>query len=111
MVFPSDGAILMPWIAAGEPAVRSGLIADQLVAATPIALGLVCVTEVLTIRYRRPIPLDVELTLEARCERDGDDRVRARCTIAAGTTTCLEADAEMVVAPQVTAPARADGGR
>jgi acyl-coenzyme A thioesterase PaaI-like protein len=79
------------------------LLADQLVAATAIPLGIVCVTESLSIRYRRPIPLDVDLTLAAECEQVADDRVRATCTIGADGKVCVEADAEMVVAPHVTA--------
>ena len=91
----------------GPPGAAHGgvaaLLADQLVAATPIPLGIVCVTESLAIRYRRPIPLDADLVLAAACEPVGDDRVRASCTVRAGDKVCVEADAEMVVAPQVTA--------
>jgi acyl-coenzyme A thioesterase PaaI-like protein len=90
----------------GPPGAAHGgvgaLIADQLVAVTPLALGLVCVTESLTVRYRRPIPLEAELTLTAECAQVGDERVRATCTIAAGDNVCVEADADMVVAPHVT---------
>jgi acyl-coenzyme A thioesterase PaaI-like protein len=94
----------------GPPGVAHGgvgaLIADQLVAVTPMTLGLVCVTESLTVRYRRPIPLDVDLALGAECERVSDDRARAWCTIATADATCLEGEAQMVVAPQVISPAR-----
>jgi acyl-coenzyme A thioesterase PaaI-like protein len=95
----------------GPPGAAHGgvgaLIADQLVAVTPMTLDVICVTELLAVRYRRPIPLDVDLTLVAGCERVSPDRVRAWCTIAAGDRVCVEGDAELVVAPHVIAPAAA----
>jgi acyl-coenzyme A thioesterase PaaI-like protein len=94
----------------GPPGVAHGgvgaLIADQLVAVSPMTLGLVCVTQSLTIRYRQPIPLDVDLVLEAGCELMAEERLRAWCTIATADTKCVEGEAQMVVAPQVISPAR-----
>lgn len=99
----------------GPPGAAHGgvgaLIADQLVASTPMVLGIVCVTESLTVRYRRPIPLEVELTLGAGCERVSEERVRAWCSITAGDAVCIEGNAEMVVAPHITAPAPPHAGR
>jgi acyl-coenzyme A thioesterase PaaI-like protein len=98
----------------GPPGAAHGgvgaMIADQLVAVTPFLLGLTCVTRTMTVRYRRPIPLDRTVSLEAWCEPVSDaagaasPMVRAWCTIAAGDDVLVEAEAEMVVAMHVTRP-------
>ena len=94
----------------GPPGVAHGgvgaMIADQLVAVTPFVLGLTCVTRTMTVRYRRPIPLHRELTLEARCEQTADEAARAWCTISVDGEVVLDAEAEMVVAMHVTRPER-----
>ena len=100
----------------GPPGAAHGgvgaMIADQLVAVTPFRLGLTCVTRTMTVRYRRPIPLDHDLVLEAWCEPVFDEGkisgplVRAWCTISVGDDVVLDAEAEMVVAMQVTRPER-----
>jgi acyl-CoA thioesterase FadM len=82
------------------------MIADQLVAVTPFVLGLTCVTRSMTVRYRRPIPLYRELTLDGRCEQVADEAARAWCTISVDDEVVLEAEAEMVVAMHVTRPDR-----
>jgi acyl-coenzyme A thioesterase PaaI-like protein len=72
------------------------LLADQLVACTQIALGVQGVTRTLSVRYRRPLPLHTELSLDAGAALDGD-RVHARGTISAGDTVCLQIEAELAV--------------
>ena len=98
----------------GPPGVAHGgvgaMIADQLVAVTPFVLGLTCVTRTMTVRYRRPIPLQRELTLEARCEQTADEAARAWCTISVDDDVVLEAEADMVVAMHVTRPETGPAG-
>jgi uncharacterized protein (TIGR00369 family) len=65
----------------------SAMLADQLVAAAPMAIGLRTVTKSLTVRYLRPLPLDEELELWGECTPDGEQykakfEVRARGEIA-----------------------------
>ena len=99
----------------GPPGVAHGgvgaMIADQLVAVAPFVLGLTCVTRAMTVRYRRPIPLYRELTLEARCEKTADEAARAWCTISVDDDVVLEAEADMVVAMHVTRPDGRPGRR
>ncbi|TML88212.1 MAG: PaaI family thioesterase [Actinobacteria bacterium] len=99
----------------GPPGVAHGgvgaMIADQLVAVAPFVLGLTCVTRAMTVRYRRPIPLYRELTLEARCEQTADEAARAWCTISVDDDVVLEAEADMVVAMHVTRPDGRPGRR
>jgi len=71
------------------------LIADQLIAIVPWTLELSAITKSLSVRYRRPLPLGVELALEAWGEREGD-RVAARGTISSPDGVCIEIDAELV---------------
>src|SRR5439155_611436 len=71
------------------------MIADQLVALTAHLLGRVCVTRSLQIRYRRPMPLDTELELEAWSEAIDDKRSNAWCTVSAGGKVVLEGTAEL----------------
>jgi uncharacterized protein (TIGR00369 family) len=99
----------------GPPGAAHGgvaaMIADQLVAVAPFLLGLTCVTRSMTVRYRRPVPLHRELTLEARCEQIADKAARAWCTISVDDDVVVEAEAEMVVAMHVTRPGSRPGGR
>ena len=99
----------------GPPGVAHGgvgaMIADQLAAVAPFVLGLTCVTRAMTVRYRRPIPLYRELTLEARCEQTADEAARAWCTISVDDDVVLEAEADMVVAMHVTRPDGRPGRR
>src|SRR5689334_24573461 len=69
----------------------SAMLADQLVAASPMALGVSTVTKSLTLRYLRALPLDEEVELWGRCEVDGEQfkakfEVRARGKIAVAGT-------------------------
>jgi acyl-coenzyme A thioesterase PaaI-like protein len=72
----------------------SAMLADQLVAASPMAIGVHTVTKSLTIRYLRALPLDEEVELWGRCEPDGEQfkakfEVRARGEIAVAGTAVL----------------------
>ena len=65
----------------------SAMVADQLVAAAPMAIGVRTVTKSLTIRYVRALPLDEEVELWAVCTPDGEQfkakfEVRARGEVA-----------------------------
>ena len=95
----------------GPPGAAHGgvgaMIADQLVAVTPFALGLACVTRSMTVQYRRPLPLQRELVLEAWCRQISDSEARAWCTISVDGEVALEAEAEMV-ALRLTRPERHD---
>ncbi len=73
----------------------SALLADQLVAVSSRAIGVSCITKALHVRYRRPLPLDVPLTLVGRCTVDGDT-VTATCAIRAGDVVAVDATAELV---------------
>jgi acyl-coenzyme A thioesterase PaaI-like protein len=50
----------------------SAMLADQLAAAAPMAIGRRTVTKSLTVNYLRALPLDVELELFGVCETEGD---------------------------------------
>jgi uncharacterized protein (TIGR00369 family) len=73
----------------------SAMLADQLVSVSSVALGVGCVTKALHVRYRRPLPLGVELTLVGRCTRAGD-AVSATCEVRVGDTVAVEGSAELV---------------
>ena len=85
----------------GPPGAAHGgvgaMIADQLVAVTPFAFGLTCFTRSMTVQYRRPVPLERELVLEAWCHQIADTRARAWCTISVDGEVVLEAEAELAV--------------
>jgi acyl-coenzyme A thioesterase PaaI-like protein len=72
----------------------SAMVADQLVAVTPMAIGVHTVTKSLTLRYLRALPLDEEVELWGVCKPDGDQykakfEVRARGEIAVAGTAVL----------------------
>ena len=58
----------------------SAMLADQIVAASPGAIGRRAITKSLELQYLRPLPLDEEIELWGVCEPTGDDTFRARCT-------------------------------
>ena len=58
----------------------SALLADQIVAASPLAIGVRTITKSLQLSYRRPLPLDEAVELWGVCEPAGDD-FRARFAI------------------------------
>jgi acyl-coenzyme A thioesterase PaaI-like protein len=72
----------------------SAMVADQLVAAAPMAIGVRTVTKSLTVRYLRALPLDEEVELWGVCVPDGEQfkakfEVRARGEIAVAGTAVL----------------------
>jgi acyl-coenzyme A thioesterase PaaI-like protein len=72
----------------------SAMLADQLVAAAPMAIGVRTVTKSLTVRYLRALPLDEEVELWGECTPDGDQyrakfEVRARGEVAVAGTGVL----------------------
>jgi len=72
----------------------SAMVADQLVSAAPMAIGVRTVTKSLTVRYLRALPLDEEVELWGVCEPDGEQfrakfEVRARGEIAVAGTAVL----------------------
>ena len=72
----------------------SAMLADQLVAAAPMAIGVRTVTKSLTVRYLRALPLDEEVELRGECTPDGEQfkakfEVRARGQIAVAGTGVL----------------------
>lgn len=83
-----------PWCAHGGV---GALIADQLVALGPPAIGRIgYATAEMRVRYRRPTPLFEELTLEAHCEPGEDpDTALSVATIRAGDVVTIEAEATM----------------
>ncbi|MCB0996709.1 MAG: hypothetical protein KDB21_16560 [Acidimicrobiales bacterium] len=79
------------------------LICDQLVAVAGVAAGLAGVTRDLQIGFRRPVPLDVELTVGAHCVvLPGGDRGEARGWIDHGGVRCVETSAQIRTARRVT---------
>jgi len=74
----------------------SAMLADQIVAASPGAIGRRAITKSLELRYLRPLPLDEEVALWGVCVPTGDDTFRARCTITARGKLAVEGRAELV---------------
>jgi acyl-coenzyme A thioesterase PaaI-like protein len=83
----------------------SAMLADQIVAASPGAIGVRTVTKSLELSYLRPLPLDEEVALWGVCERVGDG-YRARFTITARGKLAVEGRAELVTYEQFTEGAR-----
>ncbi len=73
----------------------SALLADQIVAASPLAIGVRTITKSLQLSYRRPLPLDEEVELWGVCEPAGDD-FRARFVIRVRGEVAVEGSAELV---------------
>lgn len=71
------------------------MLADQIAAVTPLALGVQAVTRSLAVRYRRPLPLGEELELWGVCEPI-DDGFRARFTVTARGEVAVDGTAELV---------------
>lgn len=72
----------------------SAMLADQLAAASPMALGLRTVTKSLTVNYLRGLPLDTELELWGVCEPEGDV-FRARFEVRCGGAVAVTGTAEL----------------
>jgi hypothetical protein len=80
----------------GPPScVHGGVIAetfDELLGAANFAAGNPGMTGTLTVRYRKPTPLRVELRLEARCLRRRGRKITAWAGMYHGDTLTAEAD-------------------
>ena len=73
----------------------SAMLADQLVSASPQAVGVRTITKSLHVEYRRPLPLGEVVTLWGVCEPVGDG-FRARCKVTARGDVAVEGTAELV---------------
>ncbi len=73
----------------------TAMIADQLVALAPLAIGVRPITRALHVRYRRPVPLHAELELVAECV-EIDSGYRAFFEIRHEGTVLVEGDGELV---------------
>jgi uncharacterized protein (TIGR00369 family) len=73
----------------------SAMLADQLVAAAPMAIGVHTVTKSLTIRYLRALPLDEEVELWGLCQPAGD-QFKARFEVRAGGQIAVAGTAVLV---------------
>lgn len=85
----------------------SAMLADQIVACTPGAIGVRTITKALELRYLRPLPLDEEVELWGVCEPDGDG-FRARFTVTARGKVAVEGDAVLVTLEQFARGPRQD---
>ena len=73
----------------------SAMLADQIVSASPMAIGRRAITKSLELRYLRPLPLGEEVVLWGVCEPDGEG-FRARFTITARGKTAVEGIAHLI---------------
>jgi acyl-coenzyme A thioesterase PaaI-like protein len=73
----------------------SAMLGDQIVSASPMAIGVRGITKSLQVRYRRPLPLGEEVALWGVCEPGGDG-FHARFTVTAGDEIAVEGTAELV---------------
>jgi uncharacterized protein (TIGR00369 family) len=80
----------------------SAMLADQIVAASPLAVGVRSITRSLELRFLRPLPLDEEVELWGVCEPVGDG-YRARFTITTRGQLAVEGTAELTTFEQFAA--------
>ncbi|MBM3660415.1 MAG: PaaI family thioesterase [Actinobacteria bacterium] len=80
----------------------TAMLADQIVALTPGAAGLLRggITKSLTLRYRKPVPIGEEIALWGVCVPDGDD-LAASFTISTDAGTAVEGNAVIVSAQRL----------
>jgi acyl-coenzyme A thioesterase PaaI-like protein len=80
----------------------TAMLADQIVAVTPGAAGLLRggITKSLAIRYRKPVPIHEEIALWGVCVPDGDD-LAASFTISTGAGVAVEGSAVIVSAQRL----------
>lgn len=80
----------------------TAMLADQIVALTPGAAGLLRggITKALAIRYRKPVPIREEVSLWGVCTPDGDD-LAATFTISTGAGVAVEGSAVIVSAQRL----------
>jgi len=79
----------------------SALLAEQIAAASPMAIGARTITKSLQLSYRRPLPLDEEVELWGVCEPSGDG-FRARVVIRARGEVAVEGSADLVPFDRLT---------
>jgi len=77
----------------------SAMLADQIVALTPMAVGVRAITKSLELRYLRPLPLHEAVELWGVCEPVGDG-YRARFAIRARGKVAIEGTATLVTYEQ-----------
>lgn len=53
----------------------------------------------LNVRFKRPVPMDSEVLLEARIEEAGDKKIQLSCTLSAAGKVCVESDVLAVRVP------------
>jgi uncharacterized protein (TIGR00369 family) len=73
----------------------SAMLADQIVAVTPMPHGWSCITRELHVDYRRALPLGEPLELAGECRMEGDE-VMASCEVRAGEKVAVSATARLV---------------
>jgi hypothetical protein len=73
----------------------SAMLGEQIVSASPQAIGIRTISKSLRVRYRRPLPLGEELALWGVCETT-DDALEARFTITARGEVAVEGTGELV---------------
>jgi acyl-coenzyme A thioesterase PaaI-like protein len=73
----------------------TAMIADQLVALAPLAIGVRPITRALHVRYKRPVPLHAELELVAQCV-EIDNGYRALFEIRHEGKVLVEGEGELV---------------
>ena len=73
----------------------SAMLADQIVALSPMAVGVRAITKSLELRYLRPLPLHEDIELWGVCEPVGDG-YRARFAIRVRGKVAVEGTAELV---------------
>ena len=73
----------------------SAMLADQVVACTPGAIGVRSITKSLELEFLRPLPLDEEVELWGVCEPVGDD-FQARFTLSARGKVVVRGTAVLV---------------
>ena len=77
----------------------SAMLGDQIVSASPMAIGARTITKSLKLDYLRPLPLDEDVELWGVCE-PADDGYRARFVIRARGKVAVEGTAELVTYEQ-----------
>jgi acyl-coenzyme A thioesterase PaaI-like protein len=85
----------------------SAMLGDQIVTASPQAIGVRTIVKSLRVRYRRPLPLGEELALWGVCEPT-DDAYRARFTVMRGEELAVEGEGELVTFEQFDRRARGE---
>jgi acyl-coenzyme A thioesterase PaaI-like protein len=86
----------------------SAMLGDQIVTASPQAIGVRTIVKSLRVRYRRPLPLGEELALWGVCEPT-DDAYRARFTVSVGDGVAVEGEGELVTFEHFDRRARGEG--